>query len=64
MKYPLDILKESLREVEEAKKLCLKSENFKDYTAIEEEKAMPLRVAIQIIELAVENELKFNVIIK
>ena len=63
MQYPLNILKDSLNQVEQAKKHCHENNNFTDYIMIEKRLAMPLRIAINLIELAVENELKFNIIV-
>lgn len=63
MQYPLNILEDSLNEIEQAKELCKKNKNMVDYYTIEKQLAMPLRIAINLIKLAVENELKFNIIV-
>ena len=57
MKYPLDILKTSLKDVEEAKEICLKNNNHKEYEFIKKEKSIPLKTAIWLIELAIEAKL-------
>ena len=64
MKYPLKILKNQLKDVEDAMNRCLKNDNYLDHLNIEQDIEIPLRNAIRLIEMAVENELKFNVVIK
>lgn len=57
MKYPLEILKNHLKDVEDAKERCLKHSNHKEYYLIDKEKSIPLKTAIWLIELAVEDKL-------
>ena len=57
MNYPLEILKNNLKDVEDAKERCLKFNNHKEYNLIDKEKAIPLKTAIWLIELAVEDKL-------
>lgn len=57
MRYPLDILKSYLKDVEDAKDRCLKNNNKEDFELINREKSMPLKTAIWLLELELENKL-------
>ena len=57
MNYPLEILKMYLKEIEDAKEWCLKNNNKEDFELINKEKSMPLKSAIWLLELELENKL-------
>ncbi|CAL2091840.1 conserved hypothetical protein [Tenacibaculum sp. 190524A05c] len=64
MNYPLRLLKNKLKELENAQEWCLENGNLEDFQKIEETKSKPIRLSISLIEMAVENELKFKVILE
>lgn len=57
MKYPLDLLKDQLKEVENAKAWCLKNGNKEDYKLIIKYKENPLKEAIKVLRLSMKYKL-------
>lgn len=64
MNHPLKILNDSLKEAEKVQSDCLLNYNKEDFLLIQKEVITPIKIAIRLIELAVENELKFNVLVE
>ncbi|CAL2084883.1 hypothetical protein [Tenacibaculum sp. 190524A02b] len=63
MDYPIGILIERLEEAKHAQSLCLLAYNKEDFLKIENEVVIPIKTTLRLIDMAVENEFKFNVII-
>ncbi|TDQ27674.1 hypothetical protein [Tenacibaculum caenipelagi] len=59
MNYPINLLKTTLREAEDAQLLCIKSYNKEDYKKIQKEVVTPLKTTIKLIEMAVENKINY-----
>ena len=60
MDHPLSLLKGDLAEWEKAAKHCLDTRNMEDYIYINRNKVQPLKMAIWLIGLSIEHDLKLK----
>ncbi|CAL2077480.1 conserved protein of unknown function [Tenacibaculum sp. 190524A02b] len=53
MTYPIDIMKERLKEAEHAQSLCLLAYNKDDYLKIENEVVIPIKTTLRLLDMAI-----------
>lgn len=60
MEYPINLLKEELREQKKASQHCLNTGSLEDYHFINDKRIEPLKKAIWLVESSMEYDLRFN----